>query len=285
MTIRVSPIAESDLSQVGTYLHTHFNSRLSSDIWATSAKPPWKENGPNHGFMLLAGESIVGVYLAFYSQRSVNGRMERFCNLGAWSVLPEYRLHSLRLLKALLDQDGFHFTDFSPIRAVRVVNERFKFRYLDTTAALVPNFPWLGWPNRNLISSDPAFIKRTLTGQELGIYQDHVGALAARHVVLKRGDQWCYVMFRKVRRKGLNIFASILHVSNPILFRQMARPLASHFLMRHGALATLTELRVLGHRHNPSILLRNHRPKMFRSPSLEPDQIDYLYSELVCVPW
>jgi len=26
-------------------------------------------------------------------------------------------------------------------------------------------------------------------------------------------------------------------------------------------------------------------PKMYRSASLEPDQIDDLYSELVCVPW
>ena len=53
---------------------------------------PWKVDAPNHGFMLRDGQRVVGAYLAFYSERLIAGRMERFCNLGAWYVLPEYRL-------------------------------------------------------------------------------------------------------------------------------------------------------------------------------------------------
>jgi hypothetical protein len=49
-------------------------------------------------------------------------------------------------------------------------------------------------------------------------------------------------MFRKDRRKGLPLFASILHVSNAGLFLKMVRPLARHLLIHHGALATLVEL-------------------------------------------
>jgi hypothetical protein len=33
-------------------------------------------------------------------------------------VLPQYRFYSLRRLKALLDQDGYHFTDLTPSRNV-----------------------------------------------------------------------------------------------------------------------------------------------------------------------
>lgn len=285
MTIRVSPIGESDLPRVGAFLHNYFNPHLAADTWASSAKVPWKTNGPNHGFMLLSDDSVVGVYLAFYSERMIDGRQEQFCNLGAWSVLPHYRFHSLRLLKALLDQNGFHFTDLSPIRSVQLVNTRFKFKYLDTTTALVPNLPWPPWPSHDRISSDPVVIGRTLSERDLEVYKDHAGALAARHLVLIRGDQWCYVMFRKVRRKNLNLFASILHVSNPALFRQMTRSLGRHLLIRHRAIASLAELRIVGHRPGMSLLLHAHRPKMFRSPYLQPDQIDYLYSELVCVPW
>ena len=65
----------------------------------------------------------------------------------------------------------------------------------------------------------------------------------------------------------------------------MARPFARHLLLRHGAVATLAEDRVVGHRPRLSFLLRSPRRKMFRSPDLEPAQIDYLYSELVCVSW
>jgi hypothetical protein len=31
--------------------------------------------------------------------------------------------------------------------------------------------------------------------------------------------------------------------------------------------------------------LRRSRPKMFRSPSLDADQVGYLYSELTCLAW
>ena len=56
--------------------------------------------------MLLDDNAVVGAYLAFYSERMIDGRAEPFCNLGAWCVLPSYRFHSLRLLNALLAQPG-----------------------------------------------------------------------------------------------------------------------------------------------------------------------------------
>ena len=140
-------------------------------------------------------------------------------------------------------------------------------------------------PGRGRISSDPALIERTVTGSDLERYRDHAAAGAAHHVVLIRGDEWCYVVFRRDRRKGLPLFASVLYVSNPALFQAMARPFARHLLIRHGALATLAEDRIVGYRPRLSLRLRSPRRKMFRSPSLAPSQIDYLYSELVCVSW
>ena len=71
----------------------------------------------NTGFMLLGDGAVGGVDLASYSERTISGRRERFCNLGAWCVLPEFRFHALRLLKALLAQDGYHFIDLSPAGA------------------------------------------------------------------------------------------------------------------------------------------------------------------------
>jgi hypothetical protein len=284
-TVRVAPITDGDVRQVAEFLHAHLNARVSADHWADALYVPWDVDSPNAGYMLLDDDEIVGVQLAFYSDRVVGGRRERFCNLGAWCVLPAYRLHALRLLKAVLGQDGYHFTDLSPSGNVVGINERLRFRFLDTTTALVPNLPWPTWPGRNLISSDPELLERTLTGPDLELYRDHAAAGAARHLVLIRGDEWCYVMVRKDRRKGLPLFASVLHVSNPALFRKMARPFARRLLIRHGALATLAEERVVGYRPRLSHVLRSPRRKMFRSPSLAPDQIDYLYSELVCVSW
>ncbi len=125
--------------------------------------------------MLLAGEKVVGAHLAFYSERTIDGRTERFCNLGAWCVLEQYRLNGLKLLTSLLAQEGYHFTDLSPSGNVIGLNKRLGFQFLDTTTALVPNLPWPSVPGRCRIISDPEGISARLSGAELQIYRDHVG--------------------------------------------------------------------------------------------------------------
>ena len=283
--VELHPITLADIERVAEFLHTNLNERVPVDAWARAVDAPWDADQPNAGFMLLDGDAVVGAHLAFYSERTIDGRREHFCNLGAWCVLPDHRFHGLRLLKALLAQDGYHFTDLSPSGNVPGLNTRLGFRFLDTTTTVVPNVPWPSRPGRDTISSEPAHLERTLTGNELELYRDHAACAAARHVLLMRGGEWCYLIFRKDRRKGLPLFASILHVSHPQLFRAMSGPLARHLLLRHGAAATLVERAVVEHRPRLSLVVESPRRKMFRSPSLGPAQIDYLYSELVRVPW
>jgi hypothetical protein len=284
--VQLSPITDADIPAVAAFLHHHLNQRVPSEAWASALRVPWKVDAPNHGYMLRVGEAVVGAYLAFYSERLIDGAPERFCNLGAWCVLPEHRFHGLRLLKALLAQEGYHFTDLSPSGNVPAINQRLEFQHLDTTTALVPNLPWPLWPDRRYaITTDPAAIEEILSGSDLDIYRDHAGAAAARHAVLSNGDRWCYVIFRKDRRKRLPLFASVLYVSDPELFGQLAGRFARHLLLRHGVLATLAELRVVKRRPRRSVLLAKARPKMFRSQRLAADRVDNLYSELTCVAW
>ena len=283
--ITVRPITPADAASVAEFLHANLNERVEADAWARALDVPWEVERPNAGFMLLDGETVVGAQLAFYSERTIDGRSERFCNLGAWCVHPDHRFHALRLLRAVLAQDGYHFTDLSPSGNVVGVNQKLGFEFLDTTTTIVPNLPWISRPGRDTISSDPALLERTLTGSELQLYRDHAGCPAARHLLLMRDSHWCYVVFRTDRRKGLPLFASILHVSDPELFRAMSGPLARHLLLRHGRPATLVERAVTEHRPRLSLTVDSPRRKMFRSPSLAPAQIDYLYSELVCVSW
>lgn len=281
----VSPISATDLDRVGDFLHRNLNARLSGQQWATAALVPWSVDAPNHGFMLQEGDKVVGVYLAFYSDRMVNGRIERFCNLGAWCVLPTHRLHSITLLRSLLNQPGYHFTDLSPSGHTVPVNTRLKFSSIDTATALLPNLPWPSWPGLYRVTSDYGKVGALLADDQLQIYRDHRQAQAARHAVIEQGDERCYVIFRRDRRKNLPLFASVLYASNQPLFRKTARVFGRHLLLRYGALATLVELRVCGGQPTGSVVLRSSRPKMFRSDSLSADQIDNLYSELVCVGW
>ena len=281
-SVELAPITDADVGAVADFLHANHNDRVP---WALSCSAvPWKVEAPNHGFMLRDGQRVVGTLLALYSDRVVAGRVERFCNMGSWCVLPDYRSRSLSLLEAMLSQDDYHFTVLSPDEGPREILAWRKFRFLDTAATLVPNLPWPTLPGRTRISADPDVIEKTLTGTDLELYHDHEHALAAHHLVLTRGRDSCYVMYREFRYKGAPVFATVLYVGNPDLFHRALMPLTRHLLVRHGLVATLVELRIIEHRPPLSFTLNNW-PKMYRSTSLEPGQIDDLYSELVCVPW
>lgn len=281
MTVDVVPITDTDVAAAADFLHANLNEQVP---WARVCPAvPWKVDAPNHGFMLRDGQRIVGVHLAFYSERLIAGKTQRFCNLGGWCVLPEFRFHSIRLLRELLAQDGYHFTGFSPGEKVLPIHRRFQFRCLDTSAALIPHLPWPGVPGLTRISADPDVIERRLAGSELELYRDHAQALAAHHLVLTRGQDSCYVIYRDMRYKSVPVVAVILHVSNPRLFHRTMVPLTRYLLVHRGLVATLAELRIIGHRPPLSFKL-NSSPKTYRSSSLEARQIDYLYSELECVP-
>jgi hypothetical protein len=286
MAVKVAPITAADIPAVARFLHEQLNTRVPATSWEQALQVPWKVSAPNHGFLLRTDDgTVVGAYVAFYSERTIDGRLRRFCNLGAWCVRPEHRFHSLKLVKALLAQDGYDFTDLSPSGTVVPMNTRLGFSFLDTATAVAPNLPWPARPGGGRVSAEPAVIENTLTGEELQVYRDHAGTAAARHVVLIRGERHCYVIFRTDRRKDLPVFASVLYVSDPELFRAMCRRFQSHLLIRHGVLALLAELRVVGQQPRLSRMLAQPRRKMFRGTGLGERDIDYLYSELTCLSW
>ena len=280
------PITADDLDEVGEFLHLNLNPRLSARVWSASVVPSWCIESPNHGFLLRHAGAVVGVYLAFYSERTIAGRRELFCNLAGWCVLDSHRAHSMRMLRAMLGQKGYHFTDLSPSGSVVALNRRLRFVDLDTSTVLVPNIPHpLRARGARLVSNQPE-IESLLTGDDLQRYLDHRTAAAAQQMVLQEPDgRVCHVVVRKDRRRNMPLFASILHVSDREVFVRNQEVVFQHLFLRHGVAATLVELRVTGSAPRRGRLLRSARPKMFRSPTLKAEDIDYLYSELTCVAW
>ena len=69
------------------------------------------------------------------------------------------------------------------------------------------------------------------------------------------------------------------------LLRSAWPQIASHLLLRQGALLTLAESRVLGFVPALGYTMHRTRAKMFRSKSVSAEAIDYLYSELTLMEW
>lgn len=281
--LAVEPITEADVGAVAEFLHIGIGPEVSAADWRRAMTPTWDFEQPNYGYQLREHGRLVGVHLALYSERTIDGQRRRICNLGTWCVAEEHRAAGLRLLRSLLRQKGYTFTDLTPNGNIVALNSRLGFAQLDTTRAMAPNIPWPLWSRDVRIIDAPNEIDDLLHGQDRTIYRDHSGAAAARHVVLTKGDQSCYVMFRRDygRIKRRATFATILYVGNPDLFQRCAPHLYRYLLLRRGIPATLAEMRVIGHRLPRSVVMAGPN-KMYLSDDLDPTQIDDLYSELTC---
>jgi hypothetical protein len=284
--LAVEPITDSEVQTVAEFLRQEFlklgvtRTRPVSD-WLRAMNPPWAAEQPNHGFLLRAEGRVVGAHLALYSERVIDGRPQRICNLGAWCVAEPYRASGLRLLRCLLRQQGYTFTDLTPNPNVVTLNSRLGFATLDTTTVLVPN---LAWPlrSRGIQVVDTADeIDSLLSGQDQQIFRDH-RATAARHVVLTDGAESCYVVYRRERYKHRSVLAMVLYVGDAELFGRWAPHFQRFLLLRQRILATLMEVRVVGQRPARSISVPG-RSKMFLGEDIDAAQVDYLYSELTCL--
>lgn len=281
--VAVREIQADDADRVGAFLHAHLNPRVAADSWQALVEPPWADIGPNHGYQLVDDQGqVVGVYLAVYSARPYGPVV---CNLAAFCVLEEHRSHSLRLVRALLRQKGFVFTDLSPSGAVPSMNERLGFRHLDTATRLVVNVPRPG--RRTAVTADSSVLAATLIGDDAIVYRDHLRAAAARHALVVDGAEYGYLMYRRDRRKRLPLFASPLHVGGSVAVLERNWAAVATHLAERGFVATLAERRVLGFTPGgPGRDLHRPRPKMYleRSGGAEPP-VDYLYSELTLIQW
>lgn len=279
------PIEADDAAAVASFLHANLNQGVPAGTWLTLLSPPWQGDAPNHGFQLVTPAGIVGAYVAVYSERVLRGESRRFCNLAAFCVLPDFRADSLRLIRALLRQPGFDFTDLSPSGNVVALDERLGFVHLDTATRIAPNLPAFG-RRAVRVSSDPALVAATLRGADTATYRDHRDAPASRHIVVIEDGAYAYLIVRRDRRKGLPLFATPIHAGGDtaLLRRHWAR-VGAHLLVRHRLPLTLAEHRTLGFRPRLGVDQRSPRPKMFRSRDLEAGDIDYLYSELTLLEW
>jgi hypothetical protein len=284
LAVRLQPITNVNADEVARFLHEELNPHVKLESWRSLLNPPWLDNSPNRGFLLRAGDRVVGAYCAVYADRGSDDPGLRTCNLAAFCVISEYRPHGLLLIRALLRQKGYVFTDLSPSGNVVAMNERLGFRRLDTRTKLVVNLP-RARRRRVAVSSDPDDVARIVRGRDARVFRDHREAPAAIHVVVTRGDTYAYLIVRRERRKRMPLFAAPLHVAgDTALLESEWAAVRSHLLLTHGLVGTLAEHRILGFAKGFGFDLKSPRVKMYRG-DIDASNVDYLYSELTLVNW
>ncbi len=280
---QVVPIEQRDLPEVGQFLHENLNRRFTPESWSGSLTHPWTESRPNYGMQLRDGDHLVGVFCAIYSDQTVAGQTERFCNPHSWCVLDRHRNSGVGLVLQLLKQRGYHFTMYTPNPKVAEIFRGLRFRDLDPGLIYFPNLPSSSsCDRRSFVETQPARIEACLSGTMLSDFLAHRAIPWLSFVAFGRGDDACLAVYKRGRWKKLPC-AMILHLSDAGAIKRHGHLLRHHLLVHRGLPVSrvetrfLSELPVLAHRE-----LRT-QPKLVLSSTLNDGHFSDLYSELVAL--
>lgn len=270
------PAEASDIEPVSHFLATQMDRGLGNEVYRALFTYPWRPVDAPLGMVLESGGRIVGFIGCICADREIAGRTYRFCNLSNWCVLPQFRKQSLDILFPLLRQKDVTYTDLSPTVGIETLFTKMRFVRLNQYKWFtVPLMHAAGILRRAHVISRNDLIPEHLNATHLKIWRDHQGT-ACRHTVVIDGMQQCYVVSRRRKRKSL-VFSEILYTSDAAVMRAHFERLKLSILRRDHTLLLACDEHIYG--AHPRGFLRYSRPEYFRSPSLNPANIDHLYSE------
>lgn len=270
---------EAEIGEICEFLTTHMDPSLNKDRFRNLFTYPWMADKPNLGFVLEVDGRIAGFLSTIYGDREVNGRMERFCNLSSWCVLPEHRNHSLSLLSAAHREGDFVFTNLTSRPAVEKISLALRYQVLDTYKlfafpgthlSTLFRFPWPKLLFR------PEQIQPLLAPRHQQFLRDHLGT-RCRHILLCRGKRYCYIIWIRRVKKSIP-FCELLFVSDPELLRDHFELVKLAICLRGMAFLLAVDERLLGRRM--PLLYPYRRVTLFKASRAGRMDIDNLYSEL-----
>jgi hypothetical protein len=281
--VTITAIEEGDLASVGSFLNQNLNGQISPDTWVQSLIHPWCGARPNFGFQARDGERLVGVFCAIYSDQTIDGRRETFCNPHSWCVLNDYRSHSISLPLHVIRQRGYHFTMLTPNAKVAEIFGRLGFKTLDEAVVVFPNLPSIiAAVGAHVVCSDPDLIASHLSGQARRDFEAHRGIPWLKFLAFGEGDDVCLVVYKHDRWKRLAC-ARIIDISDPVAFDRHMHLMRNHLLLRHGLLVSRVERRFLLRKPRIARSEQRTQPKLFLSSTLKDSQVRDLYTELVAL--
>lgn len=271
------PVRATDVEAVCAFLGENMHRGMTKEQYRPIFQYPWDVERPVMGYLLEDEGRIVGFLGAIYSERPIGGRIERFCNLTNWCVLPEFRNESLKLMFAYLSQRKQTILSLSPSAESQKILRAMKYQLLDTfklfSVPLAHAWTMFG---RGRLLWERNEIEAILDERQTKILEDHART-GCRFLAIQDGYRSCFIVSKKRKKQGL-WFTEILYVSDAELLRRYFERVKLHLLLKDRTLLLAVDERLLEGRL--PLMLPYRRATYYQSPSLKPREIDNLYSEI-----
>jgi len=256
------------------------NYRLLKGDWQQLFTDHWKSNEGYIGYVLEDRERIVGFLGFMFSDRVLNNKQEKFCNLTTWVVDERFRNESLYLIIPVLKLTDYTLTIHSASKATYAAFKKLGFHDLESHFRIIPPFPSINMLFDSCkIEVNGKYLNEILKGDSLQAYKSHL-LFRCFHVYIRSPLGNCYLIGARVFKKNLP-FAQIYHISDSKVFAKFASRISSIICLKNKTFAILVDERFL----EGNSLLQSYKcalsnPRMYKSNSLGKQDLDLLYSEL-----
>ena len=251
-------------------------------LFARILSPTWDPQRVDKGAILEDQGRMVGFATALYSHRILKGGWTKFCALGPWYVLPDYRAGSLQLMSFLLAQKDYTFTSHSPNAISLAILTRFKFERLSTYWHIYPlgaNISSLARGGVHIEANDETILSCATEQEKVLINDHHPGGCSVIRVSTHNASGLVITKRRTLRNVPVS---ELLYVGDQGLVVRHFERVKWAIARKEGTCMLIADSRLLG-ANAPRPLLWRERIRMFRSEVLKADEIDNLYSEVVAM--
>lgn len=278
MSAVVRPAGEADIAPVAALLHERMNPRIPVERWRRLLDYPWRPASVERGWLVEDRGRIVGFMGTIYSDRPVEGRVHRFCDLSSWYLIADYRGDGTgdALLQAGMAQPGVTYATMTARRATGRKIRALGFDILDATRSLFR--PRIGSERASLgCLRDPAAIRARLAPSQQAVLDAHRG-FDIHHALV--GDPGLWLVYQRKLKGDAVAYHEILHASDPARLSTEAQAIADTLVTgENGVLAVDSRWMVAG--DDQGTMEAIALPRWFRSPNLAPAAVDHLFSEVI----
>jgi len=274
----IRPATSADVDPICSLLHEHMDARLSRDRWRKLMTYRWLDDKPDFGRVAIVDGQLVGFVGMVYSDRVLEGRRHRIVNICAWYLKKAYRKagFGFELMRSAIADDAMSYTILtSSSRSVSIL-DAIGYRILDDDRRV-----WTakGVPAGLEIEEDLSRILGRIDANARQLLSDHDG-MAVRPLLISDGAGTCLAVFTIAKKRDDVSYYDILHIDNPLFFATRAQAIADSLLPRDRKAVLAIDTRLLQGHACDGVVERLLVPRYYRSTTLQPGQIDNLYSEL-----
>ncbi|MCP4510160.1 MAG: hypothetical protein GY903_07980 [Fuerstiella sp.] len=232
------------------------------------------------GYALVDGSKIGGILGMLFNNRHVDGNERKFCSLHTWMVDPEYRGHSLLMMRPAMRLSDHTVNDFTPTTPVQRLSKRLGFKELDSALRVMLPYGGFGAKKENVeFLSDRESVQAQLTGDDLKFFHDHQMPHIG-HLLCSAGSDHCYLIYSRVTRWRLP-YCHVHYISDPSIFAKNSIAIRKQILKKESVNVLVGNDRQLGRFRLPrSFRFTFTNGHLYRSKTTSPDQIDSLYSDI-----